>query len=99
MTEKNKKIFEIVFISIVYTWLVAIFSHFGLRIPSRNRHEEFYGLLFPILSFIIPLIDKKDTSKLIYWSKENIIAQLITIIINIPVIVIININYSNYYFR
>lgn len=98
MKEKTKKILEIVFASIIVTWCIGLMTSFGLNIPSRNRHYELFGIILPVFSFFIPLIQKNDTSRLIYWSKENIIAELITLIINIPIIIIMNNNYFRYYF-
>lgn len=96
MTEKNKKILRFVIVSIVITWGTAITTKFGMEVPFRNRHYEIYGILLPVLSFFVPIMNKNDSLKFIYWSKENIIAEVITLIINIPVIVIMNMNYANY---
>ena len=95
---KNKKIAEVVICSIIITWFVAIATNFGNRIPSRNFHYELFGIWIPISSFLIPIIKKSDYQmKSVYWSKENIISQIITIIVNLIPIIIMNYNYHQYY--
>ncbi len=95
---KNKKIAEVVICAVFVTWFMAITSNFGHRIPSRNFHYELFGIWLPIISFVIPILSKGNPeSKEVYWSKENIIAQIVTIIINLIPIVIINYNYNQYY--
>lgn len=92
---KKNRILKVVLFSVFATWLIAILTKFGMVIPRKNYHYELLGVFMPLVSFIIPILNKDNMeSKEIYWSKENIIAQIITIIINLIPIMIINYNYN-----
>lgn len=54
---------------------------------------ELLGIVLPLLTFLIPVINinkfKQYAIEKIYWSRENILLQIVTIAINVPGIIYI----------
>lgn len=86
---KKSKLFNIIKFSFTSIFIVAFIIICGNLFDfnlSRNRHLELLGIFIPISTFLIPVInmDKFQSQEIkeSYHSKENIIIQIITIIIN-----------------
>lgn len=97
---KAKAILAVSGLALFCIWIAVAFSKFGTVTAGsmKEPHSEILGIFLPLFSFYIPKIKNKEYTKEFFWTKENLIVVIITLIINIPPVIITTYNYFKYYF-